>query len=55
MLPSLNVSKKDPKYNLLAKIFKYIDSDFSMKTYARNEIKNIEMMKCNCWLRQPSL
>ena len=44
MLPSLNVSKKDPKYNLLAKIFKYIDSEFSMQTYARNGVKNIEMM-----------
>lgn len=44
MLPSLNVSKKDPKYNLLVKIFKYFDSDFSMKIYARNDVKNIEMM-----------
>ena len=43
MLPSLNVSKKDRKYKLLAKIFKHFDSDFAVKIYARNGIKNINM------------
>lgn len=44
MLPSLNFSKKDPKFTLLNKVFKYIDNKKAMRIYGRNGIKNIPMM-----------
>jgi len=44
MLPSLNFSKKDPKFTLLGKVFKYIDNKNAMRIYGRNGIKNISMM-----------
>jgi len=44
MLPSLNFSKKDPKFTLLGRVFKYIDSKKAMKIYGRNGVKNISMM-----------
>jgi hypothetical protein len=44
MLPSLNFSKKDPKFTLLDKVFKYIDNKKAMRIYGRNGIKNIPMM-----------
>lgn len=44
MLPSLNFSKKDPKFTLLNKVFKYIDNKNAMRIYGRNGVKNISMM-----------
>jgi len=44
MLPSLNFSKKDPKFTLLNKVFKYIDNKKAMRIYGRNGVKNIPMM-----------
>jgi len=44
MLPSLNFSKKDPKFTLLNKVFKYVDNKNAMRIYGRNGIKNIPMM-----------
>lgn len=47
MLPSLNVDERDPKLKLLAKILEKMDSDYAVKIYARNGIRNIKMMvKC---------
>ena len=44
MLPSLNYDSKDPKYTLLSKIFKIIDSKKFRDTCSRNGIKNRQMM-----------
>jgi hypothetical protein len=44
MLPSLNFSKKDPKFTLLNKVFKYVDNKNAMRIYGRNGVKNIFMM-----------
>jgi hypothetical protein len=44
MLPSLNFSKKDPKFTLLGKVFKYIDDEKVEGIYSRNGIKNIPLM-----------
>jgi hypothetical protein len=44
MLPSLNFSRKDPKFTLLAKVFKYIDNKNTMRIYSRNGVKNIPLM-----------
>jgi hypothetical protein len=44
MMPSLNFSKKDPKFSLLKRVFKYIDDKNAMRIYARNGVKNISMM-----------
>ena len=40
MLPSLNYDPKDPKFNLLDKIFKIIDSKKFKDTCSRKGIKN---------------
>ena len=42
MKPSLNIDYQDPKYNLLSKIFKFIDSKTAMKIYGRNNIKDVK-------------
>ena len=44
MLPSLNYDSKDPKYTLLSKIFKIIDSKKFRDTCSRKGIKNRQMM-----------
>ena len=44
MLPSLNYNPKDPKFNLLDKIFKIIDSKKFKDTCSRKGIKNRRMM-----------
>ena len=44
MLPSLNYNPKDPKFNLLDKIFKIIDSKKFKDTCSRKGIKNRQMM-----------
>jgi hypothetical protein len=44
MLPSLNFSKKDPKFTLLGGVFKYVDSKKAMRIYSRSGVKNIPMM-----------
>ena len=40
MLPSLNYDSRDPKFNLLGKIFKIIDSKKFKDTCNRKGIKN---------------
>jgi hypothetical protein len=47
MLPSLNYSKKDPKFTLLGKVFKHIENKNAMRIYSSNGVKNINMM-INC-------
>lgn len=42
--PSLNYSKRDPKFTLLEKIFKIIDDKRALDIYARNGVKNCKMM-----------
>ena len=44
MLPSLNYDSRDPKFNLLGKIFKIIDSNKFKDTCNRKGIKNRQMM-----------
>ena len=44
MLPSLNYDSKDPKYTLLSKIFKIIDSKKFRDTCSRKGITNRQMM-----------
>ena len=44
MLPSLNYDSRDPKFNLLGKIFKIIDSKKFKNTCNRKGIKNRQMM-----------
>lgn len=44
MLPSLNYDSKDPKYTLLGKIFKIIDSKKARNILSRNGITNRQMM-----------
>ena len=44
MLPSLNYDSRDPKFNLLGKIFKIIDSKKFKDTCNRKGIKNRQMM-----------
>ena len=44
MLPSLNYDSRDPKFNLLGKIFKIIDSKKFKDTSNRKGIKNRQMM-----------
>jgi transposase len=44
MLPSLNYSKKDPKFVLLGSVFKCIDNKNAMRIYSRNGVKNISFM-----------
>lgn len=44
MLPSLNYDSKDPKYSLLSKIFKIIDSKKFRDTCSRKGMKNRQMM-----------
>lgn len=44
MLPSLNYSKQDPKFNLLEQVFINIDGKKFEKILSRNGIKNIKMM-----------
>ena len=42
MKSSLNINYQDPKYNLLSKILKFIDSKIAMKIYCQNNIKDAE-------------
>ena len=44
MFPSLNYRKRDLKFILLGKVFKYIDGEKAQKIYSRNNVKNIKMM-----------
>ena len=44
MLPSLNYDSKDPKYTLLSKIFKIIDSKKFRDTCSRKGVTNRQMM-----------
>ena len=44
MLPSLNYDSKDPKFDLLGKIFKIIDSKKFKDTCNRNGITSRQMM-----------
>jgi hypothetical protein len=44
MMPSLNFSKKDPKFTLLGRVFKYVDNKNAMRIFGRNGVKNIFMM-----------
>ena len=47
MLPSLNYDEKDPKFILLGKIFKIIDSKKTRDMLNRNGIRQRQMM-INC-------
>ncbi len=46
MLPNLNYDSKDPKFNLLDKIFKINNSKKKLKTHAtvKKKLQNIKMM-----------
>ena len=44
MLSSLNYDSKNPKFILLSKIFKIIDSKKVLNIYSRNGITNCKMM-----------
>lgn len=44
MMPSLNYSKRDPKFKLLKRVFDVIGDRKSQEVYARYGVKNIKMM-----------
>ena len=47
MYPNLNYTKRDPKFNLLNKVFINIDSEKNKHILSENGVKNIKMMiKC---------
>lgn len=43
-MPSLNYSKRDPKFKLLKRVFDVIGDRKSQEVYARYGVKNIKMM-----------
>ena len=44
MLPSLNVTKRDPKFNLLNNVYINIESKKNQHIFSENGVKNIQMM-----------